>query len=243
MDRVKTSQLRIAYKIFGAIALGVLGTLVPYAASADVVFAKPDSNAFSAADQGDYPESHFGAPAGYAVRAVNRMENENSDGVPHETGAGRSPAGLESSSAKNSQSSISRNKISPNQVSAEKVPMTDTNPSLDSASVAARKGVQEISVIAGDLGFFPKTLFVSRDVPVRLFVTSTSKNTLCIMMDSFQVRKQVRSQKIEEITFTPSTPGRYRFYCPVNGMEGTMIVKELASAPPVSNQSANSQAE
>ena len=52
------------------------------------------------------------------------------------------------------------------------------------------------------------------------------------MMDSFQVRKQVRAQKIEEITFTPSTPGQYRFYCPVNGMEGTMIVKELASAPP-----------
>ena len=35
-----------------------------------------------------------------------------------------------------------------------------------------------------------------------MFVTGSSKNTLCIMMDSFQVRKQVRSQKIEEITFT-----------------------------------------
>ncbi|MCM2323862.1 MAG: cupredoxin domain-containing protein, partial [Oligoflexia bacterium] len=59
--------------------------------------------------------------------------------------------------------------------------------------------------------------------------TGASKNTLCIMMDSFQVRRQVRSQKIEEITFTPSVPGKYRFYCPVNGMEGTLIVKELAT--------------
>ena len=48
------------------------------------------------------------------------------------------------------------------------------------------------------------------------------------------MRKQVRSQKIEEITFTPNVPGKYRYYCPVNGMEGTMVVKELTTAAPVS---------
>src|SRR5262249_37301950 len=90
-------------------------------------------------------------------------------------------------------------------------------------------GVQEVSLIAGDLGFFPRTIFVSPDVPVRMFVTGASKQSLCIMMDSFQVKKQVRSQKIEEITFTPTSPGKYRFYCPVNGMEGTMVVREIAS--------------
>jgi plastocyanin domain-containing protein len=86
-----------------------------------------------------------------------------------------------------------------------------------------------VAIIAGDLGFFPKTLFVTRDVPVRLYVTGASSNTLCIMMDSFGVRKQVRPSRIEEITFTPSVPGKYRFYCPVNGMEGTLIVKELTN--------------
>jgi plastocyanin len=98
------------------------------------------------------------------------------------------------------------------------------------SSVVARKGVQEVSVIASDLGYFPKTIFVSRDVPVRMFVTSSSKNTLCIMMDSFQVRRQVKSQKIEEITFVPNVPGKYRFYCPVNGMEGSLVVRELSSS-------------
>ncbi len=92
------------------------------------------------------------------------------------------------------------------------------------------RGVQEVALIASDLGYFPKTVFVNRDTPVRMYVTGASKNSLCIMMDAFQVRKQVRSQKIEEITFTPSTPGKYRFYCPVNGMEGTMIVRELVSS-------------
>jgi len=103
-------------------------------------------------------------------------------------------------------------------------------PSPEAEEMAIRKkGVQEIAVIAGDLGYFPKTVFVTRDIPVRLFVTGASKNTLCIMMDSFQVRKQVRSQRIEEITFTPSLPGQYRFYCPVNGMEGTMVVRDVTS--------------
>lgn len=98
--------------------------------------------------------------------------------------------------------------------------------------VARRKGIQEISIIAGDLGFFPKTIFVSRDVPVRLFVTGASKASLCIMIDSFNVRKQVKANKIEEITFVPNQPGTYRYYCPVNGSEGTMVVKELTTAVP-----------
>ncbi len=96
--------------------------------------------------------------------------------------------------------------------------------------IARRKGMQEVSIIAGDLGFFPKTIFVSRDVPVRLFVTGASKASLCIMMDSFNVRKQVRSNKIEEIVFVPNQPGTFRYYCPVNGSEGTLVVKELTTA-------------
>lgn len=97
---------------------------------------------------------------------------------------------------------------------------------------ASRRGVQEVAVIAGDLGFFPKTLFVTRDIPVRMFITGASRNALCIMMDSFGVRKQIRASRIEEITFTPSVPGKYRFYCPVNGMEGSLIVKELSNNLP-----------
>ncbi|MBN22408.1 MAG: hypothetical protein CL678_14085 [Bdellovibrionaceae bacterium] len=89
-----------------------------------------------------------------------------------------------------------------------------------------RKGVQEISLIANDSGFFPKTIFVTKDVPVRMFVTGASTNQLCLMMDSFSVRKQVKENQIEEVTFTPKTSGKYRYYCPINGAEGTIVVKE-----------------
>lgn len=89
-----------------------------------------------------------------------------------------------------------------------------------------KKGVQETALIAGDLGYFPKTLFVSQNIPVRLFVTGASKETLCVMVDAFQVRKQVRAQRIEEITFTPSAPGKYRIHCPINQMEATLVVRD-----------------
>jgi plastocyanin len=97
------------------------------------------------------------------------------------------------------------------------------------AAAVRLKGVQEVAVIASDQGFFPNAVFVNRDVPVRMYVTGASKKTLCIMMDSFQVRRQVKAQQIEELTFTPNQPGKFRFYCPVNGMEGFLVVKELAS--------------
>jgi plastocyanin domain-containing protein len=49
-------------------------------------------------------------------------------------------------------------------------------------------------------------------------------------MDTFQIRRQVRSQKIEEIDFVPEAPGKYRFYCPINGMEGALFVREWDSS-------------
>lgn len=91
-----------------------------------------------------------------------------------------------------------------------------------------KTGIQEVSVIANDLGYFPKIIFVNRDIPVRLFVTGASKQSLCFMMDSFQVRKQLKANRVEEVEFTPKAPGRYRFYCPMyGGMEGTLVVREL----------------
>lgn len=96
-------------------------------------------------------------------------------------------------------------------------------------SDSLRAGVQEVALIASDLGFFPKTLFVTKDTPVKIFATGASTRSLCVMIDSFQVRKQVRSQKVVEISFTPTQVGQYRFHCPINGMEGTILVKDTAS--------------
>lgn len=163
-------------------------------------------------------------------------------GTYRRRGASRSPAGLEvggrTTAANETSARPAVRPRSGNRPVESAVPTTEAI-RQDQATekfvtdlndpITRRKGVQEVALIAGDLGFFPKTFFVSRDVPVRLFVTGAAKGSLCLMMDSFNVRKQIRANKIEEITFVPNQPGTYRFYCPVNGSEGTMVVKELTT--------------
>jgi plastocyanin len=248
MDRISPAQKFKIDKVKIGLAFVISVTLLSLPlAQADLVFApaeKPQQDPKKGPVE-VFPESRFGAPpvrvvtgmeSHFASRAASDMDaqergNGESDAVPAGSGedsASRTPAGLDFSSGHLVRRQYPRN------VAIETAPVVYSQPSVAATTSAtiARRGVQEVALIASDLGFFPKTVFVSRDVPVRLFVTGASKNTLCIMMDSFQVRKQVRSQKIEEITFTPATPGKFRFYCPVNGMEGTMIVKELSTDVP-----------
>ncbi len=229
MDRV--NQLTNGFIIFAFL-------LAP-AISADMVFAPPPTRPDPMQAGERFPESRFGQPPArvdlgvtprYAAQAVEEFEgSDEAVGAWTSSAPNRRIAGLEITSGVPAERAVAQ--------PAPGTRNTDLRPDLSpknvdptsAASAIVRKGVQEVAVIAGDLGFFPKTVFVTRDVPVRLFVTGASKNTLCIMMDSFQVRKQVRSQKIEEITFTPNMPGKYRFYCPVNGSEGTLVVKEFAN--------------
>jgi plastocyanin len=181
-------------------------------------------------EENDYPASSFGTgPAhgisdGFASRQVIDMDTVDDDNG----GTSVRPSGRGIASVGNNPNSGQDPGDSGRDL-GNNSNIVLTQSSERTASEMSRRGVQEVAIIASDLGYFPKTVFVTRDVPVRMFVTGSSKNTLCIMMDSFQIRKQIRSQKIEEITFTPNSPGKYRFYCPVNGMEGSLVVKELTS--------------
>jgi hypothetical protein len=93
-----------------------------------------------------------------------------------------------------------------------------------------KKAHQEAAVIVNDMGFFPSTLFVTRGVPVRLFVTGASPKSQCMIIDAFGVRRQIRSHKVEEVVFTPDQPGKFAFTCPMNGARGMIIVKNLEIA-------------
>ena len=92
-----------------------------------------------------------------------------------------------------------------------------------------KKAYQEVAVIANDLGFFPNTIFLTEGVSVRLFLTGASARSQCFILDQFGIRRQVRSQKVEEVTFTPDQAGRFTFNCPMNGAKGTLVVRELES--------------
>lgn len=174
------------------------------------------SSSFSGSMQDEqYPESRFGAPPA-RVRVKSEAWTSQTDF------SGRGPASLSDSGANSDGAETTSGRSIASMGAAV--------PSELSSSVISRKGVQEVAIIASELGYFPNTIFVNRDVPVRLYVTGASKNSLCVLMDSFQVKKQIRAQKIEEITFTPGTPGKYRFYCPVNrSLEGSLVVREVSS--------------
>lgn len=212
-------------RFLAAIGATVFTLTMAWPAPAGVVFF---NRAEEKKDDG-YPESRFGEKP---VQPLGRA-------VPRRTRGGRSPAGMEfADGGSTGESSLMRRELERSDAKASAGAKSEKAPGTgDPADIIPdrAKGVQEVALIANDLGFFPKTVFVTRDIPVRMYVTGASKNRLCIMMDTFQVRKQVKANEIEEITFTPSMPGKYRFYCPVNGAEGTLVVRELTTTYVSSN--------
>ncbi len=91
---------------------------------------------------------------------------------------------------------------------------------------AFKNGVQEFAVIAGDTGYFPPRIIVRRNIPVRLYLTNSSAKALCFVMDEFSIRKGLGSQSVEEVRFMPTKVGPYKFYCPVQEIQGTIIVRD-----------------
>ena len=89
-----------------------------------------------------------------------------------------------------------------------------------------KHGVQEISVIATDTGFHPSKVYVRKNIPVHLFLTSASPSKLCFIMDDFQIRKGVSIQQVDQVNFLPTKIGEYKFYCPVSELKGSLIVRD-----------------
>ncbi len=89
-----------------------------------------------------------------------------------------------------------------------------------------KHGVQEVSVIATDTGFHPQKIYVRKNIPVHLFLTSASPSKLCFIMDDFQIRKGVSIQQVDQVNFLPTRVGEYKFYCPVSEIKGALIVRD-----------------
>jgi plastocyanin len=236
MERISRNKNYILWMITAFAAAWIL----PASVSGDTIMAPPTAP-IEVGPRENFAESQFGKdPAKPDIGFSTAIREGFIHNAVEDMEADRRPAGLEFSTTTTTNSTPpvtnlgTEPKPSAQQIQAAHDLVTKDG-ATERTQAAIQKGVQEIAVIASDHGYFPKTLFVSRDIPVRIFVTGASKNTLCFMMDSFQVRRQIRAQKIEEITFTPSVPGKYRFHCPVNGMEGTVVVRELTSTIALAN--------
>lgn len=89
-----------------------------------------------------------------------------------------------------------------------------------------KHGVQEVSVIATDTGFHPARIYVRKNIPVHLFLTSASPSKLCFVMDEFSIRKGVSIQHVDQVNFMPTKVGEYKFYCPVLEIKGSLVVRD-----------------
>ncbi len=87
-------------------------------------------------------------------------------------------------------------------------------------------GVQEFALIASDTGYFPSRIIVRKNIPVKLYLTSSSARALCFVMDDFSIRKGVSPQVMEEVRFLPTKAGQYKFYCPVQEISGSLVVRD-----------------
>ena len=92
------------------------------------------------------------------------------------------------------------------------------------------QGLQEISVIASDQGFFPSRIFVTQGIPVKIYLSTPSKNALCFMSDGLGVKKGILPGQVEEVSFVPENAGDFRIYCPMKSLEGKITVRAPASA-------------
>jgi hypothetical protein len=108
---------------------------------------------------------------------------------------------------------------------------------------SSRGGVQEISLIVSDYGYFPSKIFVTQGVPVKIYMTTPSKTTLCFMLDTWNLKKGINPGKVEEVTFTPDQAGDYRFYCPVKSIEGKLTVRESVTSAPSARGLASREAQ
>lgn len=192
------------------VASWIVGT-----AGADVLLARPQPGADP--NEETYAESRWGQAPVHPLKAKS---------------GGRSPAS-DSESSDEEMHADGEPSFTPHKVAMEEdlsnPPVSGDRTPAQALVPSPKKGIQEQSLIVGDTGFFPQVVQVTRNVPVRLFVTGSAKKNkdgLCMMMDAFQVRRQIKVDQIEEIEFTPKTAGKYRIFCPINGAEATLLVKE-----------------
>lgn len=96
------------------------------------------------------------------------------------------------------------------------------------SEIKKRNGVQEVAIISSDQGFFPGNIVLTKGVPARLFLSTSSKEQAqCFVLDDFKIRRQIKQNRIEEVQFTPEVEGQYAFHCPVNGARGNILVKAV----------------
>ena len=87
-------------------------------------------------------------------------------------------------------------------------------------------GEQEATITIKD-GYQPDTLVVNKGIPLRLnFDVQEEICTRTVVFNDFMIKKEFLPFAFGSVEFTPDSAGSFTFACPMDMIEGTLIVKE-----------------
>ncbi|TAK62708.1 MAG: hypothetical protein EPO24_04765 [Bacteroidetes bacterium] len=87
-------------------------------------------------------------------------------------------------------------------------------------------GIQEATIVIND-GYQPSTLVVKKNIPLRLnFDLQEESCTGTVMFKDFHIKQELTPYQLTSVEFTPAASGSFTFTCPMNMIQGTLVVKE-----------------
>jgi hypothetical protein len=87
-------------------------------------------------------------------------------------------------------------------------------------------GVQQANITIRD-GYHPNTIVVKRGIPLRLnFDLQEEGCTATVTFKDFDIKKLLTPFEIATVEFTPDISGSFTFACPMNMIEGSIVVKD-----------------
>ena len=88
------------------------------------------------------------------------------------------------------------------------------------------EGIQEATIVIKD-GYHPNTLIVKKGIPLRLnFGLQEKSCTGTVVFRDFDIKSALNYDDVTAVEFTPDKSGSFTFSCPMNMVQGTLIVKE-----------------
>jgi plastocyanin len=82
----------------------------------------------------------------------------------------------------------------------------------------------EISVIVTKEGYYPKSISVFEGEKIKFYVTSTTEEPHCLIVESHKVFLAANKGKITEAEVSFDKSGEFAFYCPSSKNDGRIVV-------------------
>ncbi len=93
---------------------------------------------------------------------------------------------------------------------------------------------RDFSIIVSDEGYYPDRMIVFEGEKVRFFVTSTTTDAKCFILENHEVFVPANKGRVAEAEVVLSKAGEYAFYCPSFAHKGKLVVLgERQRAQPV----------